>query len=58
VTLMEFDGNQLRLELLGHQGQPATNPREILRKVLGFAEREALLVRIMKIKVKEMVSLS
>jgi hypothetical protein len=30
----------------------------ILQKVLGFAEREALLARIMKIKVREMVSLS
>ena len=58
VTRMEFDGSQLRLDLLGHQGQPGTNPREILQKVLGFTEREALLVRIMKTSVKEMVSSS
>jgi radical SAM-linked protein len=56
VTAMEFDGNLLRLELLSHQGQPGANPREILQKVLGFGEREALLVRIMKTGVKEMVS--
>ena len=56
VTGMEFDGKLLRLELLSHQGQPGANPREILQKVLGFGEREALLVRIMKTGVKEMVS--
>jgi len=56
VTRLEFDGGQIRFDLLGHQGQPGTNPREILEKVLGLSEREALLVRIMKTGVKEMVS--
>jgi radical SAM family uncharacterized protein/radical SAM-linked protein len=56
VTRLAFDGGQVRLDLLGHQGLPGTNPREILEKVLGFAEREALLVRIMKTGVQEMVS--
>jgi len=53
VTRMECDGNRLWLELLGHQGQPGTNPREILQKVLGFADREALQARIIKTEVKE-----
>lgn len=53
VTRMACDGNRLWLELLGHQGQPGTSPREILQKVLGFGEREALLARIIKTEVKE-----
>jgi len=56
VSRLEFDGGEVRLDLIGHQGQPGTNPREILEKVIGFAEREALLVRIMKTDVQEMPS--
>ncbi|WP_306547376.1 TIGR03960 family B12-binding radical SAM protein [Desulfobulbus sp.] len=58
VSRLEFTDNLLLLDLLGHQGQPATNPREMLEKVLGFSEREALQVRIMKTGVEEMTSLS
>ncbi|MCL2790410.1 MAG: TIGR03960 family B12-binding radical SAM protein [Desulfobulbus sp.] len=58
VTRLEFDQDTILLDLLGHQGQPGTNPREILEKVLGFSERDALLVRILKTEVKEMPSSS
>jgi len=53
VTRLEFDRGQIFLDLFGQQGQPGTNPREILEKVLGFPEREALLVRILKTGVRE-----
>ena len=56
VTNLEYNDGLIRLDLLGHQAQPGTNPREILGKVLGFTEREALLVRIMKTGVKEMAT--
>jgi radical SAM-linked protein len=46
------------LELLGHQGKPGSNPREILEKILGLSAREALLARILKIEVREMASSS
>jgi len=55
VTRMELREGILYLELLNHQGQPGANPREILQKVLGCSEQEALLVRIMKTSVQEMV---
>ena len=58
VTRLEFDQETIYLDLLGHQGQPGANPREILEKVLGFSERDALLVRILKTEVKEMSSSS
>ncbi|MCL1979770.1 MAG: TIGR03960 family B12-binding radical SAM protein, partial [Proteobacteria bacterium] len=56
VTRLEFDQGQILLDLVGHQGQPGTNPREILEKVLGFSARDGLLVRILKTGVKEMAS--
>ena len=58
VIRLECDQETITLDLLGHQGQPGTNPREILEKVLGFGEREALLARIVKTGVTEMASLS
>ncbi|WP_310599279.1 TIGR03960 family B12-binding radical SAM protein [Desulfobulbus sp.] len=56
VARLEFDQDRILLDLIGHQGQPGTNPREIMEKVLGFSEREALLARILKTGVKEMAS--
>jgi radical SAM family uncharacterized protein/radical SAM-linked protein len=56
VMRMELTDAALSLDLLGHQGQPGTNPREVLEKVLGIPAREALLVRIIKTGVKEMVA--
>jgi len=56
VIGMEAQGEVLSLELLSHQGQPGANPREVLQKVLGFSEREALLARIIKTGVREMIS--
>jgi radical SAM-linked protein len=58
VSRLELVDNTLLFDLIGHQGQPGTNPREMLEKVLGFSEREALLVRIMKTSAQEMTSLS
>jgi radical SAM-linked protein len=58
VTRLEFDQETVFFDLLVHQGQPGANPREILEKVLGFSERDALLVRILKTRVKEMASSS
>lgn len=52
VTLLEFQDGFLHLELLGHQGQPGTNPREVLEKVLGMGSHAALLARIMKTEVR------
>ena len=56
VTCMELREEVLYLELLSHQGQPGANPREILEKVLGISEREALLARIIKTSAQEMVA--
>lgn len=56
VTRLEVRSDVLLLELLSHQGQPGTNPREILEKVLGCSEREALLTRVIKTSVQEIVS--
>lgn len=61
VTRMELvpgEEQVLFLDLLSHQGQPGANPREILEKVLGFPEREALLARIIKTNVVEMAPAS
>lgn len=56
VTGLAFQDGFLHLELLGHQGQPGTNPREILEKVLGMDAHAALLARIMKTEVRECTS--
>lgn len=56
VTTLRIGQEGIELELLGHQGQPGTNPREILEKVLKACEREALLARILKTEVREMTS--
>lgn len=56
VIGLASQGEFLHLELLGHQGVPGTNPREILEKVLGLSEHAALLTRIMKTKVREITS--
>ena len=56
VTGLAFQDGFLHLELLGHQGQPGTNPREILEKVLGMDVHAALLARIMKTEVRECTS--
>ncbi|MGI6655661.1 MAG: TIGR03960 family B12-binding radical SAM protein [Desulfobulbus sp.] len=46
-------GPELMLELKTTQGQPGTNPREILQAVLGLPEEEALRARILKTGVRE-----
>lgn len=56
VARLELTDATLRLDLLSHQGQPGTNPREVLEKVLGLPAREALLARIIKTGVQEMVA--
>ena len=57
VLRLETDHQgQLHLDLLGHQGQPGTNPREVLEKVFGFGKREALLARVLKTEVREMLT--
>lgn len=56
VTTMEWNGDALVLELLGHQGKPGTNPREVLMRILGVDEQQALLAGIVKTEVREMVS--
>ncbi len=56
VTSMEVHEGVLSMELLSHQGQPGANPREILQKVLGFSEREALLARILKTSTREVAA--
>lgn len=59
VQRLEIKGTDVvLLDLLSHQGQPATNPREILEKILGLPEREALLVRILKTNMVEIAALS
>ena len=59
VQRLEIKGTDVvLLDLLSRQGQPATNPREILEKILGLSEREALLVRILKTNMVEMTELS
>ena len=34
VTGLEWNGDALAMELLGHQGKPGTNPREVLVRIL------------------------
>lgn len=56
VTGLEWNGDALAMELLGHQGKPGTNPREVLVRILGVDERAALLAGIVKTEVREMVT--
>lgn len=56
VSHMAWDSGELVLELLGHQGKPGTNPREVLVKIVGLDERAALLAGIVKTEVREMVT--
>lgn len=56
VSNIAWDGGELALELLGHQGKPGTNPREVLVKIVGFDERAALLAGIVKTEVREIVT--
>jgi radical SAM-linked protein len=58
VTELGTTSAGIDLQLLGHQGKPGTNPREILEKVLGLSNRDALLARILKVEVREMASSS
>ena len=53
VSDMAYRDDVLCLELLGYQGKPGANPREILEKVFGCSEEEALLARIVKTSVRE-----
>ena len=54
-TLAVSEGG-VDMELIGHQGKPGTNPREILEKVLGLDGRKSLQVHILKTGVQEMAS--
>lgn len=56
VTGLERNGDALAMELLGHQGKPGTNPREVLVRILGVDERSALLAGIVKTEVREKVT--
>ncbi|MDD2463264.1 MAG: TIGR03960 family B12-binding radical SAM protein [Desulfobulbus sp.] len=56
VSKLERTSAGVELELLGHQGQPGTNPREIMEKVLGLNQREALQAAILKTEVREVAS--
>ena len=56
VKRLEMDSEQadmLLLDLLHPQGVAGTNPREILEKVLGLAEEQSQLVRIVKWRSQE-----
>ena len=48
VAAMQFEEDVLLLTLIHHQGLPGVNPREVLEKVFGFSQEEALLCRIIK----------
>ncbi len=54
VSTMELAGEDLILELISHHSQAATNPREVLEKVLGFSSKEAVLMRVRKVRVEEL----
>ncbi|MGD9948324.1 MAG: TIGR03960 family B12-binding radical SAM protein [Desulfobulbus sp.] len=56
VMTLDSGVEGIELELLGHQGKPGTNPREIMEKVLGLDTREALQARVVKTEVREMAS--
>ncbi len=56
-TLAVAEGG-IALEVLGHQGKPGTNPREVLEKILGMNPREALQARILKTEVRELASVA
>nr|WP_321466870.1 TIGR03960 family B12-binding radical SAM protein [uncultured Desulfobulbus sp.] len=56
VLRLSVDADTVALELLGHQGKPGTNPREILEKVLGLGAREALQAQILKTEVRDVPS--
>lgn len=48
IAAMRLDEDVLELSLIHHQGLPGVNPREVLEKVFGFSQEEALLCRIVK----------
>ena len=56
VQTLRIGVNGIELELLGHQGKPGTNPREVLEKILGLSTREALQSGILKTEVREMAT--
>jgi len=56
VQTLAVKADGVAMELIGHQGKPGTNPREILEKVLGLDARKALQAQILKTEVREMVS--
>ncbi|NLZ16766.1 MAG: TIGR03960 family B12-binding radical SAM protein [Desulfobulbaceae bacterium] len=48
VASIQIEEDTLLLELLHHQGLPGVNPREVLERVFGLSQEEALLCRIIK----------
>nr|WP_320011868.1 TIGR03960 family B12-binding radical SAM protein [uncultured Desulfobulbus sp.] len=58
VSTLRLSDEGIELNLLGEQGKPGTNPREILEQVLGLDSRAALQASIVKTEVRESPSLS
>ncbi len=48
IAAMRLNEEVLELSLIHHQGLPGVNPREVLEKVFGLSQEEALLCRIVK----------
>jgi len=56
VSRLEQDALQLVVDLVHPHSAAGTNPREVLVKVIGLPDRQALLARITKVKVEELAA--